>query len=138
VAQAEAVDVADRRQDDLGRERERRHDRPRSERSVVGPARDRARDVIKESPLDAVDDEPDRAGPLARRDSPAPLSVPLELPRVCDPVELMRACRAPAVLEVIAALRPHERVADPAKINPDVGELADEERAGVEELFAVE
>src|SRR5690606_32264945 len=45
---------------------------------------------------------------------------------------------ATAVLEVVAALLPHEAVADSAEVDPRVRELVDEQWPGVQEAVAVD
>ena len=55
-----------------------------------------------------------------------------------DGVLLLHISRPPAVFEVIDALAAHVLILDPAKINPQVRELMDKERAGVQELVVVD
>src|SRR5664279_6455088 len=58
--------------------------------------------------------------------------------RIADSVLLLHMRRAPAVLEVVTLLLAHIGVADAAKIDPDMRELVDEERPGVEIVDAVD
>ena len=61
-----------------------------------------------------------------------------EIPWIADRVFLLHERRLPAVLEVVAAVRPHEFVANAAKVDPHVRELMGEERPRVEQFAIVD
>src|SRR5450759_3685544 len=132
------VEISDRRQHDLRRERQRGDRRPRGDGAVVRPGRDAPRLVVVEAALDTHDPASGGAGAVARRKPPAIFAVALELSRVADRVLLLGERGAAAVLEVVNAALAHVVVADAAKVYPDVRELVNEERPGVQELLAVE
>src|SRR6185369_7936701 len=79
-----------------------------------------------------------RARPVARAHPPAQLADVRECERIPDRVLLLDERRAAAVLEVVAVAAAHVGVADAAEIDPDVRELMDEERSGVEVADAVD
>src|SRR4051812_40636653 len=114
--------MAHRRDDDLRREGERGEGHPRGDGAVVGTERGAPRDVVEELALDAVDHAPAPAGAVAGREPPAVRAVSGEAPRIADRVLLLDEGRLPAVLEVVAAARPHEVIADAAKVDPQVGD----------------
>src|SRR6185437_12174418 len=60
-----------------------------------------------------------------------------ELQRIASRVFALNNDRAPAVLEVIAALLAHEWVPYAAKIDPCMRELVNEQRAGIQEIDVV-
>src|SRR5215204_1477017 len=130
-------EVIERREHDLRREGERGDHSPGGERAVVRAVRDGARVVVVEAPRDAFDPARGRAGAVARRDAPAILAVADELLRITNRILLLHVAGAAAVLEVINASRAHEVILNAAKVYPDVGELVNEERPGVEEFNAV-
>src|SRR4030095_8942237 len=57
---------------------------------------------------------------------------------VGDRVLLLNKGCLSAVLEVVAAMLAHERVADATEVDPQVRKLMCEQRAGVEQLAAVD
>src|SRR4030095_4964544 len=57
---------------------------------------------------------------------------------IADRVFLLNKRRLPAVFEVVAAVRPHEFVADAAKVDPHVRELMGEERPRVKQFTVVD
>ena len=128
----------DSRQHDLRRERQRRHRRPRRDGAVVRPVREAARLVVVEATLDAIDPVRGGTGAVARGDPPAVFAVSLEVVRVADRILLLHQGRTAAVLEVVDAPLAHEGVLDAPKVNPDVRQLMDEERSGIQEFMAVE
>src|SRR4030095_15926750 len=57
---------------------------------------------------------------------------------IADRILLLHKRRLPAVLEVVAAVRPHEFVANAAKVDPHMRELMGEERPRVEQFTVVD
>ena len=118
--------VVEHGQRDLGREWQRRRHGPRRDRSIVGSVRHATSHIVEELTFDARYGESVRTGTFARGQSPAVLAVVRELERIVDRVLTLHVGRAPAVLEIVAALPTHECVLDAAKVDPDVGELVRE------------
>ena len=137
-AEVEPSHGADGGDDDLRSERERGDHHPRRQGAVVGTVGRSARVVVVELPLDAVHRPLLPAGAVGRRDSPAEFAVAGKLQRVAHRVLLVDVRRLAAVLEVVAAVLPHERVAEVAEVDPEMRELVREQRPGVEHLAAVD
>src|SRR4030095_1958247 len=57
---------------------------------------------------------------------------------IADRVFLLNKRRLPAVFEVVAAVRPHEFVADAAKVDPHMRELMGEERPRIKQFTVVD
>ena len=135
---------AERGEHDLRGEWERGGRRPRRNRTVVRPVRRTARAVPEEPALHAVYDLRDRAGAMTGSESPAAVAIAGKAERVADGVSLLDECGAAGILEIIerraelGTLVTHERVVDPTEIDPEVGEVVNEERAGVEQPMAVD
>src|SRR3954454_15178780 len=104
--------MPDRRDDDFRGEGERGDGDPRGDGAVVGAERGPARDIVEELALDAVHDALAPAGAVAGREPPAVLAVSREVHRIADRVLLLDEGRLPAILEIVAAARPHKVVAD--------------------------
>ena len=122
----------------LGRERQRGCRGPASERAVVGPVRRTARGVAEAAVLLSCDLHHARVGALACGEAPCVIAIADKAVRVALRVLGLNADRAPRVLEVVAALLAHEAVADAAKVDPRVRVEMNEERAGVENIGAVQ
>src|ERR1700675_826530 len=112
--------MSERRQDDLGRERQRRDGRPWGDGAVVRPERDASRLVVIEALLVSIDPTNCRAGTSTARQAPAVFAVSLERSRVPDRVLLLRERGPPAVLEVVDSARAHVVVMDASKVDPYV------------------
>ena len=78
------------------------------------------------------------AGPSEARESPDFAVVAAPAHRIGRRVFALRIGRAPAVLEIIDALRAHEIVLDAAEIDPDVRVLVAEQRPERQEFLAAE
>src|SRR5437870_7381045 len=124
------------RQDNLWSKRKRGYDRPRRQRAIVRPIRNTPRNVIKENPFDSVNYQILGARTFARRQSPAHLAVAFEAIRIALRVFSLRVSCTTTILEIIQTVFAHELILDPAKIDPDMGELMCVERRG-KEIFVI-
>src|SRR5690606_26898224 len=86
----------------------------------------------------AADLPPGGAGSVAGGESPADIAVPGKAAWVPDGVLPLDVHRAPAVLEVVEPALPHVPILDPAEVHPDVRQVVNEERAGVDVLDPVD
>src|SRR5262245_14410444 len=75
----------------------------------------------------AVDSASEVTWPVASRETEHVGAIAAEAPRVRRCVGLLCIGRAPAVLEIVDALRAHERVLDAAEIDPDMAVLMNEQ-----------
>src|SRR4029079_7694709 len=116
---------------------QRRYHCPWRNGAVVGTVRYAASHIIEELALDSLQFDGIGAGAVARSDPPTISTIARELEWIGDRVLLLHISRATAVLEVIDTFAAHERVLDPAKIDPDVRNLMGEQRPGVQILVAV-
>ena len=125
-------------QDDFRSERKRGDHRPRRERAVVGPIGHGACPVPHEAPGHAV--HPARGGsrPIAGGDAPQMLTVSCESLRIPDCISLLHIRRAAAVLEIVDAVRAHERILNSAEIDPEMRQLVHEEGSTVEGLVSIQ
>ena len=108
---------------------------PSSRMSSAGGA---ARGVAVEAPPRAVDRQRRVHRAVAGGESPDAVAVVAPTPRIGDGVGALRERRAARVLEVIDAVRAHDRVLDAAEIDPDVRVLVPEERRELDVVLAVE
>src|SRR4030095_16464768 len=130
--------VPDGRDDDFRSKRERGDDDPRGDSAVVWTEWGASSDVIEELAFDAVDYTLPPTRSVACRKAPTVFAVADEIPGIADRVFLLHKRRLPAVLEVVAAVRPHEFVANAAKVDPHMRELMGEERPRVEQFTTVD
>src|SRR5207237_10726208 len=78
-----------------------------------------------------------RARTVAGAESPRELPVSCKPARIAHRVGLLDVSRAPAVFKVVDALRTHEGILYSPEIDPDMGELMDEQGTAVQELEPV-
>ena len=102
---------------------------PRGDGPVVRAVRYTACDIIKKAALNARDLAHRPAGSITRRQPPEILAVANEGVQVMNGILLLHMGRAPAILEVVAALAAHKEILDSPEVDPQVGVLMDEERA---------
>src|SRR4029077_5481546 len=119
------------RDHDFRSKRERGDDDPRGDSAVVWPEWGASSDVIEKLVFDAADNTLCPTGSVGCRESPTVFAVPHEIPGIANRVFLLHKRRLTAVLEVVAAMRSHEFVANAAKIDPHMRELMGEERPAV-------
>src|SRR5665213_3449853 len=131
LAQLHLLEILKRRQHDFRRERERRHDRPGGDASIVWTVWHAARFVAKESPLVALDGALGRTWAIGGGDAPAVCAVAGESSGLVDCVLPLDIGCAAAVLEIIDAFAAHIVVLDAAKIDPDMRDLVSKERPGI-------
>src|SRR6185437_3458131 len=137
-AEVELGHGANRRNNDLRSERQGRQDNPRCQRAVVRAKWRPAGAVFVELSLGVIDHSLFPPRSIARRYPPAEFAVAYEFERVAPRVFLVNIGRLAAVLEVVAVVLPHKRVADATEINPEMRELMREERPGVEQLASID
>ncbi len=123
--------MLNRRQYDLGGKRQGGHHGPWCERAVIGAKGRPARNIVEEDTRHAIDVPGEHAGPVAGGRAPAEFPILHESERIPHRILLLYKGSAATVLEIIALMLLHERVADTAKIDPDVRQLMDEQRTGV-------
>src|SRR4029434_7835605 len=126
------------RNDDFRSKRERGDDDPGSDSAVIWTEWGAPSDVIEELALDAVEYTLPPAGSVGCREAPTVFAVANEIPGIADRVFLLNKRRLPAVFKVVAASRPHEFVADAAKVDPHMRELMGEERPRVKQFTIVD
>ena len=127
-----------RRLHDIGREGERGGDRPRSDAAVVRAVRRAPSLVAEEAPLFSFDCVSRRPGTIARGDSPGVFAVGLKTGWIGNRILLMNIGRAAAIFEIIDLFVTHIVVLNSSKVDPDMGELVDEERSRIEKLMIVD
>src|SRR5687768_5300742 len=130
--------MADGRDDDFRRERQRRDDHPRCDSAIVWAKRRPAGHVAVKLPVHAANDARDPARTISGGEAPTMLTVALKASWVPDRVLLLHKRCVPAVFEVVAFPLAHERVANATEVDPEVRELVREQRPGVEQLAAVD
>ena len=123
---------------DVRRERQRCKRRPAGEGPIVRSVRHAARRIAEQAPRLAGHAGQLVARAITRRQAPAVFVVTGEFVRVALRVFALDKRRAPAVLEVVAALLAHEAILDAAKIDPRMRELVHEQRPAVQEIVAVQ
>ena len=97
--------------------------RPRGQRCRHRGHRERAGDVVVELPLDAADHPFLISRPVAGSEAPAVFAIVREFKRVANGILLLHERRLSAVLKVVAAVFPHERIAQVAEVDPQVRKL---------------
>src|SRR5262249_13447852 len=122
-AEIEPSEMTNRRDDDFGGERQRSDHDPRSDRAVVRAEGSAAGNVVEKLSLNTVDDSLHPARAVAGREPPTVLPIACELQRIADGVLLVQKGGMATVLEVVAAVLPHERVPDATEIDPQVRKL---------------
>src|SRR5918999_3142422 len=78
-----------------------------------------------------------RSRSIARGDAPGKTSISIKLFRIAHRILLLRIDRTTAVLEVVDRLPAHVVVLNAAKVDPEVREVMDKQRPGVEKLTPV-
>src|SRR5580704_4821713 len=118
LAQAQFGKVMNRRQDNLWRKRERCHNSPWRQCTVIGAVWRASGYVVKKLSRNSLHLYLCGTRSLARRQSPGDLAIALEFQWVLDCVRLLDERRAAAILKVVAALLTHEVVLNAPKVYP--------------------
>src|SRR5262245_8160687 len=116
--QLHALEIANGWNDDLGCERQRRHDHPGGYRPIIRPEWCPACYVIEELSAISASFKGAPAGTITGGKSPAVLAIALKLHRISDRIFLLHKRGLAAVLKIVTAVLAHEFVADVAEIDP--------------------
>src|ERR1700736_3758973 len=131
-------EVLERRQHNLGSKRKRSRHSPWGKSPIIRSVRNATGDVVEKLNFTATHGGGRRTGTIAGGEAPAKTAVSLKAARIADAIFALYECGAPAVLEVIHLLVPHEGVLYAAEIDPDMRKLVSEQRARVEIFIGVD
>src|ERR1041384_4825325 len=95
------VKVLECRQNNLRSKRQRRHDRPRRQRSIIRPIGYAPRHIVEEDALHSIDRQLLRAWPFTGSQSPAHFAVALKTMGISLRVFSLRIGRAATVFEIV-------------------------------------